>query len=471
MANSPFLSDHGDVSRRSFLQASAAVGSWSVALSFDSLLQRAAVAAERRTVGPLQPVADETTGLELLKLPAGFRYLSYGWKGDLMSDGVPTPGAHDGIGVIHETDGIVTLVRNHEQDSDTGAFRPQGNPYDAKASGGCTNLTFDTKAGKWVKAWSSLVGTARNCAGGVTPWGTWLSCEETVYGPGDKDEKDKTKTYNFTQDHGYIFEVPRTEASTPQPLKAMGRFVHEAVAIDPVSGYVYETEDRTNAGFYRFIPKQLGQLAMGGKLQMMKVSDFPELRKDVPADRWLPVTWVDIEDPTRAHSPGKQDSQGVFLQGKAQQGTTFARLEGCWYGNKSIYVVSTSGGNVKAGQIFLYDPARDAIKLIFESPSADILDAPDNVCVSPRGGIVLCEDGNREPQKLQGLTSAGQLFELAANNVVLKPGDYKSFKAGDYRKDEWCGATFSPDGRWLFANLQSPGFTVAITGPWEDLGL
>ena len=125
---------------------------------------------------------------------------------------------------------------------------------------------------------------------------------------------------------------------------------------------------------------------------------------------------------------------------------------------------------MKVGQVFLYDPARDAIKLIFESPSAEVLDAPDNITVSPRGGIVLCEDGDHTPQRLQGLTQSGQLFELAANNIVLKEGDHKSFK-GDFRGQEWCGATFSPDGRWLFANLQMPGLTVAITGPWEELGL
>ncbi|MES2788264.1 MAG: alkaline phosphatase PhoX [Planctomycetota bacterium] len=455
------------VSRRGFLQASAAAGSWSVALSFDALMKQAAMAAERRAVGPLQPTADEVTGLELLKLPPGFRYLSFGWKGDLMSDGVPTPGAHDGMGVIHEAGGIVTLVRNHELNDDSGTFTSEGVPYDPKARGGCTNLTFDTNTGKWGKAWSSLSGTVRNCAGGVTPWGTWLSCEETVLGPGDKDEE---RICRFQQDHGYIFEVPQTRVTEPQPLKEMGRFVHEAVAIDPTTGYVYETEDRGTAGFYRFIPKQPGQLIQGGQLQMMKVTDWPELRKNVPLDRWLPVTWVDIEDPTRAHSPGTQDAQGVYQQGKQQQATTFARLEGCWYGNKSIYVVSTSGGDVKAGQIFLYDPARDSIKLIFESPGPHILYAPDNVTVSPRGGIVLCEDGDREPQRLQGLTPAGQLVQLAENNIVLKDGAHKLFK-GDFRKEEWCGATFSPDGKWLFANLQTPGFTVAITGPWADLGL
>lgn len=456
---------NSELSRRGFLYSSA-VSTAAISMSFDALLRRA-TAAERRSARPLLAVADETSGLELLKLPAGFRYLSYGWRGDPMTDGIPTPGAHDGMGVIRSEGDVVTLVRNHELGDDSKPFNPRGTAYDQRARGGCTNLTFDTKAGKWLKSWSSLSGTVRNCAGGVTPWGTWLSCEETVLGPGDRDEK---KTYQFEQDHGYIFEVPETQSSAPVPLKAMGRFVHEAVAIDPATGIVYETEDRGNAGLYRFVPKQPGVLTHGGRLQMMVVIGRAELKKDVPVNTWLPTRWVEIEDPTRAHTPGTHDSAGVFSQGKAQQATTFARLEGCWYGQQSIYVVSTSGGNAKAGQIFQYDPAREAIKLIFESPGSSILDAPDNVTVSPRGGIVLCEDGDREPQKLQGLTPAGQLVEVAANNVVFKEGTHPLFK-GDFRKDEWCGATFSPDGRWLFANLQTPGITVAITGPWEELGL
>lgn len=454
-------------SRRDFLGfTAAAVGSWAVPIGFEALRQNA-WASSSVGFGPLHPVRDENTGLELLQLPEGFRYISYGWKGDRMADGVATPANHDGMGVIRVDDGIVTLVRNHECTDARQPFSSNVTPFDTKGAGGCTNLQFDTAAGKWVKAWSSLVGTARNCAGGVTPWGTWLSCEETVYGPGSSKDG---RPFLFEEDHGFVFEVPHDQVSTPIPLKAMGRFVHEAVAVDPVTGYVYQTEDDSTAGFYRFVPTKRGDLSAGGRLQMMSVKGHLELRRGVPLNRPLDVTWVDIDDPTRAHTAGTQDGHGVFQQGKERQGTTFARLEGCWHGNASVFVVSTSGGDKKAGQIFRYDPKHENITLVFESPSVDVLDAPDNITISPRGGIVLCEDGNRLPQKLQCLTLSGDLFELAANNMVLSSGDYGTFR-GDFRKEEWCGVTFSPDGRWLFANLQTPGLTVAITGPWEAAGI
>lgn len=455
-------------SRRNFLGwTAAAAGSWSVALGFDGLMRQARGAEKSAGFGPLRPTRDETTGLELLQLPEGFRYVSFGWKGDPLADGVPTPGNHDGMGVIRVDGDIITLVRNHENTDGREPFSHPQHAYDPKGAGGCTNLQFDVAAGKWIKAWTSLVGTGRNCAGGVTPWGTWLSCEETVLGPGDS--KDGRKTL-FERDHGFVFEVPHDAVTEPVPLKAMGRFVHEAVAVDPKTGYVYETEDAGTAGFYRFIPAQPKQLSAGGRLQMMCVAGRPDVRKGVPVNTPFEVTWTDIEDPLRAHTPGTTDGHGVFQQGKDHHGTTFARLEGCWYGTDAIFIVSTSGGAAGAGQVFRYDPRKETISLIFESPGADVLDAPDNITVSPRGGLVLCEDGDHEPQRLHGLTPAGQLFNLAANNVVLKPGDHPLFK-GDYRKQEWCGATFSPDGRWLFANLQTPGITLAITGPWEEAGL
>ncbi len=459
---------HSNFSRRNFLGwTAAAAGSWSIPISFGAFSRQAHAAFPSSASGLLKPVRDEATGLELLQLPEGFRYLSFGWKGDPMADGVATPANHDGMGVIRADGSLVTLVRNHECNDARAPFSMQGTPYDRKAQGGCTNLQFDTAAGKWVRDWTSLVGTARNCAGGVTPWGSWLSCEETVLGPGGSLDGRKSL---FEQDHGFVFEVPHSRVETPVPLKEMGRFVHEALAVDPATGFVYETEDAGTAGFYRFIPKQSGNLAAGGRLQMMSVTGRPELRRAVPVNKPLPVTWVDIDEPTRAHSPGTEDGHGVFQQGMALQGTTFSRLEGCWHGSGAIFLVSTSGGDAKAGQIFRYDPERETITLIFESPGADVLDAPDNITVSPRGGIVLCEDGNREPQRLHGLTQEGRLFTLAANNVVLHGGERNRIQ-GDFRKEEWCGATFSPDGRWLFVNLQSPGITFAITGPWEGLGL
>src|SRR5690606_3965051 len=168
------------------------------------------------------------------------------------------------------------------------------------------------------------------------------------------------------------------------------------------------------------------------------------------------VSWVEIDEPHRAHSPGEHDDLGVYSQGKAKGASTFARLEGCWWGNGGAYLVSTSGGDAKQGQVWFYDPKQERLTLVYESPSADVLDSPDNICVSPRGGIVLCEDGDYPTQRLHGLTLDGRLFQLAANNIDLTKKSRGSLR-GDYRSQEWCGATFSPDGKWLFANVQTPG--------------
>ena len=134
---------------------------------------------------------------------------------------------------------------------------------------------------------------------------------------------------------------------------------------------------------------------------------------------------------------------------------------------KQIYVVSTSGG-IGQGQIWEYDPKAETIRLLFQSPGASVLNAPDNITVSPRGGLVLCEDGSGE-EFLHGLTVDGQIFKFAKNSVVLN--GQRNGLTGDFSGSEFAGACYSPDGKWLFANIQSPGITVAITGPWEDGGL
>ena len=162
--------------------------------------------------------------------------------------------------------------------------------------------------------------------------------------------------------------------------------------------------------------------------------------------------------------PNLPDEPQVFDQGWAKGGARFARLEGAWYGNGSIFFVSTSGGDAEEGQVWEYEPMSETLRLVFESPSAEVLNAPVNICVSPRGGLVLCEDGGGT-EFLHGLTTAGDVFRFAQNNVILS-GERNGI-SGDFTGAEFAGATFSPDGRWLFFNIQSPGITFAVTGPWR----
>lgn len=455
----------GQKSRRDFLRHSIIAPG--VATVLTRFAFRSAAASSRPGKKPtLVPVEDMATGLPLLKLPPGFRYRSFGWTGDALSTGdLRTPPEHDGMAVIGQTGDVLTLCRNHEIKGNK-AFGPDSLTYDPAAGGGCTNLEFNLQTGEFERSWCSLSGTVKNCAGGVTPWGSWLSCEETVAGPGDLDDG---KALPYTKDHGWIFDVPVSDPANAVPIKAMGRFVHEAIAIDPRDGIIYETEDRDTAGFYRFIPNTPDRPAEGGRLQMLKAVGRDDLRKNCRGLGTLDVTWVDIDEPERAHSPGTKDELGVYSQGKAQGGSTFNRVEGCWYGEGAVYFSCTEGGDQELGQVWAFSPEDQTLSLVFESPGKDVLANPDNLTVSPRGGLVLCEDADDLPLRMHALSGAGQLVSIAENNVVLN-GERNKL-TGDFRDGEWAGVCFSPDGRWLFANIQTPGITVAITGPWERFGV
>ena len=462
--NLPLISSN--LNRRSFIHTSAsAIGSAAAVCSMQSFLNQQAYGAAVSRTTHLAPIRDETTDRELLQLPEGFRYRSFSWTGDELAAGGRCPAGHDGMGVVAQQDNVVTLIRNHEVSRDEPAFGDPSLAWDPRGGGGCTRLKFDLSTGEWLSCNIAISGTHRNCAGGVTPWGSWLTCEETVEGPGDHRDG---RRLSFQRTHGWIFEVHADGQEKPVALKDMGRFVHEAVAVDPKTGYVYETEDRLTSGFYRFVPDTPGHLADGGRLQMMKAKGVSDLRTRSNVRQKYDISWVDIDEPQRSHDNDSEDGQtlGVFRQGQRQGGATFARLEGCWYGNDRIYVVSTSGGCNGSGQIWACTPAEQTMELIFESPSNDVLDSPDNIAVHNSGALVLCEDGSVVPQRIHWLGQNGQLTTLATNNVVLTN---ESGNDRDFRGAEWAGATFSADGSWLFVNIQSPGITFAITGPWDIL--
>ena len=455
-------------SRRSFLRKSSAL---LLAPSLQGLVacsRGVAAVGAGRGVPPIRRATQGAGGYgELvqagpeLALPPGFTYSVVSRSGRPMSDGVPTPVAFDGMAAFALPNGNVRLIRNHENRDLPEVARLKGDPataYDKKAGACVTSLELRLApdgAPQLVRDFVSLNGTSINCAGGPTPWGSWLTCEETTEG----------RQRGWEKDHGYIFEIPAAAEAPVEavPLKAMGRFVHEAVAVDPATGIVYETEDRLIAGFYRFIPKERGVLRAGGALQMLAVEGRPnfDTADGQTVGEEMRVSWVDIRNPDPGALWGEDN--GVFAQGFTGGGARFSRLEGCWYGDRSVYFHATTGGDAHLGQVWRHRPGTSpsdggTLTLIFESPSADVLNAPDNITVSPRGGIVICED-NSAPF-VRGLTRDGAIFDVARNLA---------------NRTEFAGACFSPDGRVLFVNImgttfdagEEVGMTLAIRGPWE----
>ena len=413
--------------------------------------------------GPLSPVPAQNTGETLLELPPKFAYTAFGKKGGIMSDGHPTPPAHDGMAAF-PADGMVRLLRNHE--INTGrpveAMGDRASAYDPTAPGGVTTLIVDPRTRELVRDFVSVGGTLHNCAGGPTPWGSWITCEETTMGK-DRFFSPRWLQYlgGYDREHGYCFEVPAdAEESVPaEPLTRMGRFVHEAVAVDPASGIVYETEDQNPSGFYQYIPDYPGQLARGGNLRMLAVRDRPgyDTRTGQTMGTSLPVTWVDIEDPDPEGAG--LDRNLVHKEGADKGGAAFDRLEGCWYGNGRIFFTATRGGDERLGQVWEYRPEsadEGVLTLLFESPDPSLMAAPDNVSVSPRGGLIVCEDNRDGIQHIRGLTKDGRIFDVARD------------VAGIAYRGEFAGAIFSPDGETLFVNMQRPGLTYAIWGPWRE---
>ena len=407
----------------------------------------------------------------LLDLPEGFSYEVVSQSGDTMDDGLFTPGQPDGMGCFAMEGSLVALVRNHELKGSSGLHRNLGpgglnqqrvglvdvaRAYDTYKDGrplpgGTTTLVYDLETRQVVRQHLSLIGASTNCCGGQTPWGTWLTCEETEFTAAEDD---------VTKPHGFVFEVdPRAEGLVdPVPLKAMGRFDHEAVCVDPATGVVYLTEDKGDSLFYRFIPHVPGKLAEGGRLQAMAFKGEPRAMTSNHEARiwsvgdWREVEWIDLDD---VESPNAD----LRLRGHAAGAATVARGEGIHWGDGELYLTATSGGPIRRGQILRFVPDGDGgrIQLFLESEDEKTINMGDNLTVAPWGHLVVCEDNYSDEIRnhIKGVTLEGKTYTIARNVF-----------SGN---SEFAGAVFSPDGSVLFVNIMYPGMTLAIRGPWASV--
>lgn len=460
------------VDRRAFLHLTAGV-----TLAFGGLRQRwlgkasASLLPAGGPVGPVGPLVPDPAGV--LDLPRGWTYHMFSRTAAVMDDGLLVPGNHDGMAAFPGPGGTTVLIRNHEvspASKTSGPFdqggldlvdrrkvydlgrTPLGTPLPSR--GGCTRLVYDTARQELRSHRLILAGTDYNCAGGPTPRGTWISCEETTVGP--------EHGLPWREPHGYCFEVPSNIEEglvAPRPIKPMGRFRHEAVAVNPETGIVYLTEDLDDGVLYRYLPEDPTRLLEGGTLQALAVTDrlSADLRdwEGVPPMRpgdTRPVHWIDLED---VDSPEDALRYQAFEKGAAR----FARAEGMWHGEREVYFACTTGGRAKAGQLWRYRPAPPEIEgtplererpgvleLFLQPDDPSVLENADNITQSPGGDLVVCEDGGGE-QFLLGVTPAGLVYPIARNAL---------------NNSEFAGCCYSPGGETLFVNYQRPGITLAI---------
>ncbi len=373
------------------------------------------------------PLVSDPGGV--IDLPSNFQYRIISEEGSTLSNGAQVPGAPDGMAAFQGSGDTTILVRNHELEPNEDPLVVGTNPYRSNQSGGTTGIVVGPDRKK-IEDYVTSSGTQRNCAGGATPWGTWLTCEETR-----------------TTDHGYVFEVMPDDpenALSKTPIRDMGSFSHEAVGVDPATGIVYLTEDDRRVSFlYRYVPDDPspvpGALHKGGKLQVMTLEQGTFNSDLANPGQKFGVVWRDV-DPEEPHEAAEE-------LGAAR----FNRLEGAYFAGGAFWFDDTEGGEEQLGQVFRYLPATNTLELFYEGTKAEKMQKPDNIFVTPWGDLWFAEDGGGS-DRIMGIAPDGRAYEFARNRLNTS--------------DEFAGPCFSPDGQTFFVNIQTPGVTLAIWGPF-----